>query len=555
MPIHSTPSHPLRRFACYSLLLLGLLLAARPAAAQGCQIDFTRHGTAAPTGTGCYKLTAQGAQDIQGSIWSNQTISLTNDFDFTFGINQCGAADGVVFVLHRAGPNVNTGEQGGSISYYRGNGAFSQSVGIELDFYQNTGAPYNDPIQPHAMLALNGDPGGVLPPVLLPTMNNCADHVLRIQWSAAAQTLTAQYDGRQLFSYPRNLVATIFGGNPSVWFGFVGSTGGSTSDQTICPANIQAVPAAPAIVPDGPTTLCPGGRVGLRIGNLPAGTTFQWSPAAGLSAPSGASITAAPTASTTYRVLATTPNGCQSQDSVRVSVLPRPNVTVSPRQVVCAGASVTLRADAPLGLSQTWTPDTGLSTPVGREVIATPASSTLYTVTTTGPGYCLRQDTVRVVVRPAIGLRLAADPAAAPGASTRLTAASPAPGVTFAWSPAAGLNATTGPEVTATPAQPTTYTVTATGPGGCAEQASILAQPFLLPNVITPNHDGLNDSFRALVSQQPTRLQVFSRWGRLVYEQDNYADGWGPDAAPGVYYYRLSTADGQSWKGWVEVLR
>jgi gliding motility-associated-like protein len=551
MLLSSVPAPLLRLLFC-----LGLLLhLARPATAQNCPIGFTMHGTAAPTGTGCYRLTTQGAQDVQGAIWSDQTISLTNDFDFTFGVNQCGAADGVVFVLHRAGPTVTTGEQGGSLSYYRGNGAFSQSVGIELDFYQNTGAPYNDPVPPHAMLALNGDPGGVLPPVLLPTMNNCADHLLRIRWSVAAQTLTADYDGQQLFSNPRNLVATVFGGNPSVWFGFVGSTGGSTADQTICPVNIQAVPAAPAIVPDGPTTLCPGGQVGLRINNLPAGTTFQWSPAAGLSAATGASVTVAPAASTTYRVLATTPTGCQSQDSVRVAVLPRPNVTVSPRQVVCFGGSATLLASAPLGLSHTWTPATGLSAPVGREVIATPSVSTLYTVTTTGPGYCLRQDTVRVVVRPALGLRLTADPAAAPGASTRLAAASAAPGITFTWSPAAGLSATTGPEVTATPAQPTTYTVTATGPGGCTEQASVLAQPFLLPNVITPNHDGRNDSFQALVSQLPVRLQVFSRWGRLVYEQENYRNQWGPDAAPGVYYYRLSTADGQSWKGWVEVVR
>lgn len=280
MSTHSTPSQVLCRFACLSLLLLGLLSAARPAAAQSCQIGFTLHGTAAPTFT-CYRLTAQGVQDVQGSIWSDQTISLTNDFDFTFGVKLCGAADGVVFVLHQAGPNVTTNEQGGSLSYYRGNGAFSQSVGIELDIYQNTGAPYNDPVQPHAMLALNGDPGGVLPPVLLPTLNDCNDHSLRVQWSATTQTLAAQLDGRQLFSYPRNLVATIFGGNPSVWFGFVGSTGGSTADQVICPANIQATPAAPAIVPDGPTTLCPGGRVGLRIGNLPPGTTFQWSPATG----------------------------------------------------------------------------------------------------------------------------------------------------------------------------------------------------------------------------------------------------------------------------------
>jgi gliding motility-associated-like protein len=537
-------------------LLSAAGLMARPVAAQNCQIGFTLHGTAAPTPSGCYRLTAQSTRDAQGAIWSDQTISLTNDFDFNFGINQCGAADGVVFVLHRAGPNVSSGEQGGSLGYYRGNGAFSQSVGIELDFFQNVGAPYNDPTQPHAMLALNGDPSGALPAVVLPTLNNCADHSLRVQWRAATQTLSAQLDGRTLFSYPRNLVATIFGGNPSVWFGFVGSTGGSTADQTICAGAITAVPTPPSIVASGPTTLCTGGRVGLSVANLPTGTTYQWSPAAGLSATAGSAVTAAPAASTTYYVTSTTPSGCQSRDSLRLAVLPRPRAAVGPRQVLCPGESAVLTASSPeVGITHTWAPADGLSTTTGPTVVATPTGSTLYTVTTTGPSFCLRQDTVRVVVRPALGLAVAAVPATMPGGSTLLTASSAVPTATFAWSPATGLNAATGASVTASPGAATSYTVTATGPGGCTEQATVTAQPFLLPNVITPNGDHLNDTFRALVAQEPVRLQVFSRWGRLVYEQSNYLDGWGTEAPAGTYYYRLSTAGGQSWKGWVEVLR
>jgi gliding motility-associated-like protein len=351
-------------------------------------------------------------------------------------------------------------------------------------------------------------------------------------------------------------VTTVFGGNPGVWFGLVGTTGGSTANQAVCPGSLTATVVPPVVSIAGPTTLCLGEQTSLTVRNLPTGTTYQWSPAAGLSATSGVAVTAAPTASTTYYVTATTAGGCQSRDSIRVAVLPRPAAVVGPRQVVCRGSAAPLTAASPeAGVSHTWAPATGLNTTVGPAVVATPMVTTLYTVTTTGPGFCLRQDTVRVVVRPPLGLEARAQLPTTYGGTTLLTATSAVAGVAYAWAPASGLSATTGATVTAAPAGTTTYTVTATSANGCTEQAAVVAQPFLLPNVITPNGDGRNDTFRALVSREAVTLQVFNRWGRLVFEQANYLDGWGTDAPAGTYYYRLSTATGQSWKGWVEVVR
>jgi len=48
------------------------------------------------------------------------------------------------------------------------------------------------------------------------------------------------------------------------------------------------------------------------------------------------------------------------------------------------------------------------------------------------------------------------------------------PGYTFLWTPAAGLSSTTSNPVAASPMNTTTYTVTATTPGGCTRQASVL---------------------------------------------------------------------------------
>lgn len=69
-----------------------------------------------------------------------------------------------------------------------------------------------------------------------------------------------------------------------------------------------------------------------------------------------------------------------------------------------------------------------------------------------------------------------------------------------------------------------------------------------IPNVFTPNEDGLNDFFQVkAVSLQSFHGQIFNRWGRLVYEWTDWKDpesGWngknlgsGGDAPPGTYFY------------------
>ncbi|MFC7666861.1 gliding motility-associated C-terminal domain-containing protein [Hymenobacter humi] len=76
-----------------------------------------------------------------------------------------------------------------------------------------------------------------------------------------------------------------------------------------------------------------------------------------------------------------------------------------------------------------------------------------------------------------------------------------------------------------------------------------------IPNIITPNGDGQNQTFKIGPDCVP-RLQVFSRWGQNVFESAAYHDEWNAHGQPaGVYYYLLSYPDGHRLKGWVEVVR
>ncbi|KAA5545057.1 DUF7948 domain-containing protein [Adhaeribacter rhizoryzae] len=78
----------------------------------------------------------------------------------------------------------------------------------------------------------------------------------------------------------------------------------------------------------------------------------------------------------------------------------------------------------------------------------------------------------------------------------------------------------------------------------------------LVPNVFTPNNDGLNDTFIPRITCLPTDLKIFNRWGKQVYEQKNYQNNWGGEGlTDGIYYYQLTSTKGQIWKGWVEIIR
>lgn len=100
---------------------------------------------------------------------------------------------------------------------------------------------------------------------------------------------------------------------------------------------------------------------------------------------------------------------------------------------------------------------------------------------------------------------------------------------------------------------------------------------YALPNVITPNDDGFNDTFfpmGCIRFVESVRFKVMNRWGKEVYHFSSNGDdtlyiNWDgktnqkKDLPTGIYYHetvvkfiRLSPADAvQTYKGWVQILR
>jgi hypothetical protein len=80
---------------------------------------------------------------------------------------------------------------------------------------------------------------------------------------------------------------------------------------------------------------------------------------------------------------------------------------------------------------------------------------------------------------------------------------------------------------------------------------------YSIPNVITPNHDGLNERFVLDELLVGATLTILDRWGKVVYSSTNYQNDWPKnELSSGVYYYFLSeTCTDRKIKGVIHVLR
>jgi gliding motility-associated-like protein len=77
---------------------------------------------------------------------------------------------------------------------------------------------------------------------------------------------------------------------------------------------------------------------------------------------------------------------------------------------------------------------------------------------------------------------------------------------------------------------------------------TVTESALFVPNVFTPNGDGMNDEFRvAYKSLVSFEAWVFNRWGRRVFYWNDPQKGWdgninGKKASPGPYFYVIKAS-------------
>ncbi|KAF0204004.1 MAG: secreted protein containing PKD [Bacteroidetes bacterium] len=173
----------------------------------------------------------------------------------------------------------------------------------------------------------------------------------------------------------------------------------------------------------------------------------------------------------------------------------------------------------------------------------TQAESGIYSVKLTDAYHCVVEDTVKLSVIPPP------------------TADFPTSNDTIFYEKEYQLQATSGYASYQWNTGDTTYYITVTEQGaysllmetteGCLKLENIMMidtfMPVLVPNAFTPNNDGLNDTFRPVVDYERVRMfsmVIYNRWGQLIFETTNPAEGWdGKDAPAGVYSWVISYSD------------
>ena len=110
---------------------------------------------------------------------------------------------------------------------------------------------------------------------------------------------------------------------------------------------------------------------------------------------------------------------------------------------------------------------------------------------------------------------------------------------------------------------PGVYRVKVRDASGCVKTQDVeisLDPSVYVPNIFTPNDDAVNDQFEVLNLPLDGKHQLIisNRWGNEVYTSKDYREGnfWTAEgASDGVYFYRLKVEGGETYTGWVEVLR
>ncbi len=331
---------------------------------------------------------------------------------------------------------------------------------------------------------------------------------------------------------------TASGGSPYLW-----SNGATTSTIIVSPGSTTVytvtvgsgscaasatdtvkIKPLPSVTLQGTQLIC-GGDSALLIAT--GGGKYLWNPGGSTTQ----SVFVTPSSTTTYTLLVAK-NGCVKDTTITVVVSPTPIPSVNGPFTICKGEAASLSAFG--GNTYLWTPYTTLNDSAIYNPLATPGSTTVYTVTVFGSGGCPAKDSIKVTVIPGASGNACCSATIPIGGSQPLTVSGSNTGSTFSWYPSLGLSCTTCPNPIATPSVTTWYKVAITDTStGCVRIDSVLITienkcgDVFVPDAFSPNGDFHND---VLYVRGDCIVQldfnVFDRWGNKVFESFDISHGW-----------------------------
>jgi gliding motility-associated-like protein len=277
--------------------------------------------------------------------------------------------------------------------------------------------------------------------------------------------------------------------------------------------------------------------------------------------------------------LSSTNNGAcpASSSSILIRFATPPTASAGSDQTVCANnANVVLNGQFNNATSVSWTTSgTGSFTPSNttQNAIYIPGASdktngsVKLTLTTIGNGPCTAASDVMVLTiktPPVIngaGVKYVIEQS-----STVLSAIINGSNLNYLWAPGIYLNNDTIPNPLCTPINDVLYKLIVKDALGCASTGDIMVKVLKhpqIPNVFTPNSDGINDRWQIkYLSDYPDcRVDIYDRYGQLIYQSVGYSNAWdgtskGKPLPAGTYYYIIDPKnDLKPLSGFVDIVK
>ncbi len=398
--------------------------------------------------------------------------------------------------------------------------------------------------------------------VTVTDVNGClSTQSVIITQPVASLTITSGSTNAACGSSNGTVSITATGGTPTYIYNW--STGQTTTTVTGLTAGTYTIittdnngcsQTATVIVPGSPgpsitgksstNVTCNGLNNGTATLSVSSGTApyiYTWNP----NVTTKNSITGLSPA--TYTVVVSDSAGCKDSTVITITQ-PLPLIfTLSTSNVtVCAGQSLTILTSPPSGGTAPFTFNWLPNGPV-----VSPLVPTTYTVTVKDSKGCVSlAETILITPLPA---PIASFDTLSSGIFHQIYAFTDIStgGITWYWDFGDGTTSTVENPIHTYP-NAGTYIITqiVTGPSGCADTVTkvIVIRPnILIPNVFTPNHDGINDEFWIPnTGFESFTLEIFNRWGTKLFETnagDIRWDGYttaGVAVPDGTYYYILN---------------
>lgn len=209
--------------------------------------------------------------------------------------------------------------------------------------------------------------------------------------------------------------------------------------------------------------------------------TWTWTPSDILDIDTGIAVTASPTETVTITAVGV--GGFCGDATVEITLLIDTNefADAGLDEDICFGLSTTLTGDG--GDAEdlySWTPTTGLDDPTSANPVASPTTTTTYTLTTTDIYGCPATDAVTITVNPLPDVDAGADQEFCIDGTITLDASG---AVEYEWSPTDGLSDPNIANPDCTVDVETEYTVTGTDENGCINTDQVNVSVNFLPEV------------------------------------------------------------------------